>query len=56
MERAKRHLFDLALSVKTIAHMAGFANEQRLYEAFQQYEGTSPSQYRAARGVGRRPS
>jgi len=44
MERAKRHLIDSPLPVKTIAHMAGFANEQRLYEAFQQYEGTSPSQ------------
>jgi LacI family transcriptional regulator len=55
IERAKRHLTDSNVPIKTVAHMVGFANGQQLYDAFRQYEGMSPAQYRAARGVGRRP-
>ena len=51
IERAKRHLTDSNLPVKAVAHMVGFANGQQLYDAFRQYEGISPLQYRAARGV-----
>jgi LacI family transcriptional regulator len=53
IERAKRHLADPALPIKTVAIMAGFANEQRLHEAFHRQEGMSPGQYRAERGVSR---
>jgi LacI family transcriptional regulator len=51
VECAKRHLADPNIRVKQAAVMSGFANEQRLYEAFLQQEGISPSQYRAERGV-----
>lgn len=53
IDRAKRHLADPGLSIKAVARLAGFPNEQRLYEAFRRHEGTSPAQYRAARQVGR---
>jgi LacI family transcriptional regulator len=51
IERAKRHLADPKLPVKTVAIMSGFGNEQRLYEAFHRQEGISPAQFRAERGV-----
>ena len=45
IERAKRYLADPSLPVKSVAVKSGFANEQRLYEAFYRREGISPSRY-----------
>ena len=53
IESAKRHLADPSLPIKSVAVMSGFANEQRLYEAFHRLEGTSPARFRAERGVQR---
>ena len=46
IERAKRHLADGKLPIKTVAVRCGFANAQRLSEAFRRCEGLAPREYR----------
>jgi LacI family transcriptional regulator len=46
MERAKRHLLGTSLPVKAVARLAGFANAQRLCEAFAREVGMSPAAFR----------
>lgn len=52
VERAKRALLGTTLPVKAVARLAGFAGEQRLYEAFRKREGVSPMRFRRMRGGG----
>jgi len=46
IERAKRHLAGGQLAIKTVAVRCGFANAQRLSEAFRRSEGLAPREYR----------
>lgn len=46
LTRVKRLLLGSDLSIKQIAHRAGFSDEKRLYEVFHRLEGMSPSDFR----------
>ncbi len=46
LEAVRRNLEETALSIKEIAAMAGFANDQVLRRAFQRRFGTPPADYR----------
>jgi transcriptional regulator GlxA family with amidase domain len=54
VERAKRLLADSELAVKNVAVRSGFANAQRLDEAFRRSEGISPGQFRQRMATTRR--
>lgn len=49
MERVKRFLIESDAPLKTLAAECGFSDSIHLCKVFQRIEGTSPSEYRAAR-------
>lgn len=52
LDRVKRQLVETTAVLKTIAKECGFRDAIHLCKVFQRVEGTSPSEYRAARSVG----
>jgi LacI family transcriptional regulator len=54
LDRVKSRLVETASALKTIARECGFRDATHLCKVFQRVEGTSPSEYRAARRVGHR--
>lgn len=52
LSRAKRLLCETRLSVKSIAHLSGFASSQRMCVTFRKHLQTSPGRYRQTRSAG----
>jgi LacI family transcriptional regulator len=49
LERVKRQMIESGVALKTVATECGFRDSTHLYKVFRRVEGTSPSEYLAAR-------